>query len=653
MRAGADNVRWRAGHRLFSRIAALKGVITNMSLHSNRRHRVHVLAAATAFALGAIAAAPAFAGQAEVAGLKAGQSYGRLIVKFKDSAPATASVARSASALGAIDAVLDRAAARVVLPAASKGKKLGLQRLRRMTLGADVIVTDQGMNSEEARALIQQLASDSSVDWVQPDYIMQAWAVPNDTRFGEQWHYADSAAGIRAPTAWNTTTGTGVVVAVVDSGIVSHTDLNGNVLPGYDFVSSIAGGACSRGADCGASEDGNGRDGDPLDSSAATSSVHGTHVAGTVGAVTNNATGVAGVAYGARVVPIRALGKYGSGATSDIVDAIVWASGGSVPGAPANANPAEVINLSLGLDLPCSQMPAYQQAINTATANGAIVVAAAGNSNIDSAGATPVGCNNVIGVAASDQAGNRAFYSSYGGAIDITAPGGETCSPDTEFLPLGAAPSCTRSHPAQGILSTVNGNGYGFMQGTSMAAPHVAGVVALIQAASPTPKTFEQVRQLLASTARPIPASQCPGGCGPGLVDAAAAVVAAAGSTGPGPGTGAQTYNSTGAVAIPDNNAAGATSSIVVSGRSGNAPSDSKVTLNIVHSYRGDLIVDLLAPDGSVYNLHNRSGAGADNVTGTFTVNLSSEALNGTWRLRAADRAAQDTGQIQSWSLNF
>ena len=199
----------------------------------------------------------------------------------------------------------------------------------------------------------------------------------------------------------------------------------------------------------------------------------------------------------------------------------------------------------------------------------------------------------------------------------------------------------------------MNGNGYGFMQGTSMAAPHVAGVVALIQAASPTPKTFEQVRQLLASTARPIPASQCPGGCGPGLVDAAAAVVAAAGSTGPGPGTGAQTYNSTGTVAIPDNNAAGATSSIVVSGRSGNAPSDSKVTLNIVHSSRGDLIVDLLAPDGSVYNLHNRSGAGADNVTGTFTVNLSSEALNGTWRLRAADRAAQDTGPIQSWSLNF
>ena len=118
-------------------------------------------------------------------------------------------------------------------------------------------------------------------------------------------------------------------------------------------------------------------------------------------------------------------------------------------------------------------------------------------------------------------------------------------------------------------------------------------------------------------------------------------------------GSGVQTYTNGTDYNIPDNNATGVSSSITVSGRTGNAPNNASVLVNIAHPYKGDLIVDLIAPDGSVYNIHNRGGGSADNVTGTFPLNLSSEALNGTWKLRAADRAAQDVGKIDTWSLTF
>ncbi|WP_435528945.1 proprotein convertase P-domain-containing protein [Lysobacter enzymogenes] len=117
--------------------------------------------------------------------------------------------------------------------------------------------------------------------------------------------------------------------------------------------------------------------------------------------------------------------------------------------------------------------------------------------------------------------------------------------------------------------------------------------------------------------------------------------------------SGVQTYSNATDVNIPDNNATGVTSSIAVSGRTGNAPSNAQVAVDIVHTYQGDLIVDLVAPDGSVYNLHNRTGGSADNIKKTYTVNLSSEALNGSWKLRVADRAAADTGYINAWSVTF
>jgi Zn-dependent metalloprotease len=123
------------------------------------------------------------------------------------------------------------------------------------------------------------------------------------------------------------------------------------------------------------------------------------------------------------------------------------------------------------------------------------------------------------------------------------------------------------------------------------------------------------------------------------------------GGPGPGPGPGTQTYSNGNDVAIGDNTTV--ESSIVVSGRTGNAPSNASVSVNIVHTYKQDLKVDLVAPDGSLYNIHNRTGGSADNVAGTFTFNLSSETLNGTWKLRVNDNVGGDVGRIDTWSITF
>lgn len=496
---------------------------TLQRLHASSLRGLRPLALATAAVVAAVCAAPAAAATVNLAGLEAGGVYQQFIVKYRDGSSARASAA-------GFDAALGRAAAGL---ATAQGRPHpGLSHLRRMSMGADVIRSDRGLDRAEAIALMKRIAANPEVEYIEPDLPMRTQLVPNDTRFNEQWHYADSAVGINGPSAWDRADGAGAVVAVVDSGYLSHTDLNANILPGYDFVASVngLGLACLFAGlpyNCGGSGDGNGRDNNATDSS---NVKHGTHVSGTIAAVTNNGAGVAGVARNARILPVRVLGNSGVGNTSDIADGIVWASGGSVSGIPANPNPADVINLSLGGAQACSQTLAYRDAINAATANGSIVVVAAGNSNTDVSGFTPASCPNTITVAATDINGNRAWYSNYGAGIDIAAPGGETCSPATEFLALGESVSgkCTQNHAERGVLSTVDANGYAFYQGTSMAAPHVAGVVALIKSVSPALNTT-QVQTILSNTARPIAAAKCPGGCGPGLVDANAAVIAAQG----------------------------------------------------------------------------------------------------------------------------
>lgn len=474
-----------------------------------RSVRFNALAAALALAA---LSAPAFAGQVYLGNLQ-DQGNSRFIVKFR-SGSAPAGDAKSLSG------ALNRAAERVALPGAATGPRLRTVRAMIMP-GARVVASDRALDRAQAAALIRQIAADENVEFVQLDGISRMMMTPNDPSFAQQWHYADSAAGIRLPTAWNASTGAGVVVAVIDSGIASHTDLNANILPGYDFIE-----------DPEVSVDGDGRDADPNDPGdwhdgecnifgiPEDSSWHGTHVAGTIAAVTNNGVGVAGVAPNAKVQPVRVLGKCG-GYTSDIIDAVTWASGGSVTGVPDNATPAEVINLSLGGSGACSA--AEQTAFAAARARGTTVVIAAGNSSGDVANFSPANCDNVIAVSAVGPTGSLASYSNFGNKIDVAAPGGS-----------GAQPA------ADNILSTLNlglqgqeGEGYAWMAGTSMAAPHVAGVVALMQSAAATPKTPAEIEKILVNTAH---VGGQPGGCswsnwcGSGIVDARYAVAVAKGS---------------------------------------------------------------------------------------------------------------------------
>jgi len=235
--------------------------------------------------------------------------------------------------------------------------------------------------------------------------------------------------------------------------------------------------------------------------------------------VTNNSSGVAGVAFNAKVVPARVLGKCG-GYTSDIADAIVWTSGGSVSGVPANANPAKVLNISLGGPGSCDTTT--QNAINSARSRGTSVIVAAGNSNANASGFSPANCSGVVTVASVNRTGGRSYFSNFGTTVEVAAPGGDV-----------------RVSSSNGILSTLNAgsttpgaDSYAFYQGTSMATPHVVGVVALMLQAKPT-LTPTEVTSILQSTARPFPATCSQ--CGSGIVNANAAVDAAIGGTTPPP----------------------------------------------------------------------------------------------------------------------
>ena len=458
---------------------------------SQKLHQ-HALAVAMAVALTAgFAGSAAAAGRVDTAGLQSADqtSFDRFIVKY-----------RAGTSASALQNNLARAAK-------GSAKAMSVGRVRTLSVGGEVVRASRGLDRVEAESLMRQIAADPNVEYVEVDQLMKALMTPNDTHYGTYlWGMQSGAGGINADQAWNTTSGAGVVVAVLDTGYTDHSDLIGNILQGYDFISTsrIAG-------------DGNGRDADAHDPGdyyrADDSSWHGTHVAGTVAAVGNNSKGVIGVSYNAKVVPVRVLGR-GGGYTSDIVDGITWASGGSVAGVPANANPAEVINMSLGGSGTCSST--YQNAINAAVARGTTVVVAAGNSNSETSGFTPASCNNVIAVAATNKNGTRASYSNYGSLIDVAAPGGD--SPDCTTLIVSTGNAGTDGPTTEN---------YSCMAGTSMASPHVAGTIALMQAARATPLTPAQVESILKSTLRAFPGSNDKP-IGSGIVDAAAAVSAAA-----------------------------------------------------------------------------------------------------------------------------
>ncbi len=468
-----------------------------------------------------------------------------LIVKFRDAKALAAEIdaieeVYRSSNIGAVEArrraISHRPDLENLMSDEGRNRAFSLSREHRAAFlhkrvlanGADLLKVSTDQASRSMQALVQELRDNPAVEYAEVNAIMKPLLTPNDTHYGAQWHYSEATAGLNLPAAWDVATGTGAVVAVLDTGITNHSDLNANVIAGYDFIS-----------DSSAARDGNGRDSDASDEGdwwtngecgpsapvQSDSSWHGTHVAGTVAAVTNNNSGVAGVAFNAKIMPVRVLGKCG-GTLADIADAIVWASGGTVSGVPNTSTPADVINMSLGGGGSCGST--YQAAINTAVGNGTVVVVAAGNENQNASNSRPANCSSVVSVAALDRQGNRASYSNYGSVIDVSAPGGET--------------SPTASN---GVASTLNSGSttpasenYVYYQGTSMATPHVAGVAALMKGldSSLTPAAVEAS---LKSTARAIPGS-CSGGCGSGLVDALAAVNDINGG-GPPPGGGGPT----------------------------------------------------------------------------------------------------------------
>jgi serine protease len=381
-----------------------------------------------------------------------------------------------------------------------------------------------GQDAETALAAWEQAPG---VVGVIPD--IQAFPLidPIDPMYASQWDMHVPTAGkegaANVPPAWNNATGAGVVVAVIDTGQTNHPDLIANMPEGWG-IDMIENSATAR--------DGDGRDMNPNDEGDWAwypSTWHGTHVAGTIGAAQNE-IGISGIAPNVSIQHVRVLGA-GGGSFNDVIDGIRWAAGlttswdgrpWSAFGLTDNAHPADVINMSLGGGGSC--WSTLQDAISQARAAGTVVVTAAGNSFRDAANFTPANCNDTVTVAATGRVGGLANYSNFGSSIDIAAPGGDM-SRDSGIL----------STIATGA-STLTGYSYTNYQGTSMAAPHVAGVAALVASLHPTwgPSQIEAaiyagVRPFPADTLRPcVTTSETPTGsqhqCGVGLIDAVGAL---------------------------------------------------------------------------------------------------------------------------------
>lgn len=439
---------------------------------------------------------------------------------------------------------------------------------------------------------------------------------------------------IKADQAWAVSTGSASVkVGILDTGV---DDQHQDLAPNFNAADSAS---CAYGKPdtrVGAWRD---------------VGTHGTHVAGSVAAA-KNGKGVVGVAPGVKISSVR-VAEPGTSLffAENTICAFVWSGdhGFKVTNNSYYTDPWQ-FNCPDNIDQ-AAIIEGVKRAQEYAESKGSLQVAAAGNENYDLANKTtdsaspndstpttrtitnacldiPTELPGVVTVAANGTGVTKASFSNFGqGVIDVAAPGSN-------------------------VYSTVPGGGYSSMSGTSMASPHVAGVAALIASANPT-FTPAQIRTALATQANDVACpsdSRCKGTTanngffGEGQVDALKAV---GGSTPP-PG---KYFENLTDVTITDN--ATVNSAITVSGVTGNAPATLKVGVDIKHTYIGDLKVDLVAPDGSVYVLSNRAGGSTDNIVQTFTVNASSEVAGGVWTLRVNDNANQDTGKIDAWNLTF
>ncbi len=273
------------------------------------------------------------------------------------------------------------------------------------------------------------------IEYAEPDYKVKAFYTPNDPFF-PGYQYGPQRVG--APAAWEVSqSSSNIIIAIVDSGIeLSHPDLAGKLLQGYDFV-----------------------DGDAVP---ADSNGHGTHVAGIAAAITNNARGIAGMAPFASILPVRVLDHNGNGSMSTVASGIIYA---------ANRG-AQVINLSLGSPYDTSTL---QYAVSYAWSRGSVLVAAAGNDGLPTPN-YPANYPNVLAVAATDAYDFKTPFSNFGTWVDVAAPGAS-------------------------ILSTYLGGNYAYLDGTSMAAPHVSGIAALLAAQG---RSNTQVHDIIRTTSDPV-----------------------------------------------------------------------------------------------------------------------------------------------------
>ena len=444
----------------------------------------------------------------------ANTSSNRFVITYSDGSPA-ASAIESAQAYGTniIDSLPEQD--RQALTAAASKFSVTIESVTAHAMGMAGISLSKDLTADQVKEFITSLGAADGIETVETDLRMTVLddtvpETPNDKYFSYQWGLTSDSYGINATGAWSRSTGKDITVAVIDSGILSaHPDLENNLLPGYDFISDPWISRDDDGRDADPSDNGDGADADVCSqgSEAQPSSWHGSHVAGIIAASTNNERGVAGIAPNARILPVRALGRCG-GTSTDIIDALTWASGGHVNGVPDNDNPAQVINMSLGGEGVCPAF--YQKAIDAAVERGSIIVAAAGNEDVDASGVAPAGCQNVITVGATGATGARSFYSNYGSVVDVSAPGGD---PNTDD---GIASTVDRSE------TTPAEPAYGYMMGTSQAAPHVSGTLALLRAIDPA-LTTEEATTLLQNTSTPL--SNCDrDSCGTGIINATAAV---------------------------------------------------------------------------------------------------------------------------------
>ena len=475
---------------------------------------------------------------------------GQAIVKFKSSA-----IGAAAARTLAVDNQEPLYGSTVVLTAQNTPATNGIDGIQ-----AESPVAVDTLN------FIAQLRTRADVEWAVPNYIDRAHiTTPNDPLYPVQttatspnniWHYGMA----KINSAWDTTTGTpNVRVAVLDTGILyNKADYIGNDTnstqepstnpdlycstnkwrPGYDFVSYSTAGTEADTVD----------DDDPYDLGPYSgTSFHGTHVAGTIGACTNNTTGIAGIGWGVEMMAVRVLGPSG-GQRSDIIRGMLWAAGIAVSTTTSsgtsnitNPFPADVLNMSLG-GLGTDQ--SYQDAIDQINAAGKIVVVSAGNSNDDASKYAPAGQNGVITVGSvgpTATVAKRSYFSNFGTSVEITGSGGDSLSAVSPNQVLSTQ-GCNAN--GQGQPSPTTGCttwGYGQKQGTSMSAPHVAGIIALMNSARlaqaiPLPKlnVYEATYYLQTTASVLNAANDCAKGCGAGLVDAQAAVNGAIGNGFPG-----------------------------------------------------------------------------------------------------------------------